>query len=115
MGCVTDEGVRVEVVDGWPEGVVKLVNDATRTLGWHDWFSEWPNDVNHYGFEIATTNDLNRLIAKLAAVKSKVLQIRLSYLREPKGLGWVTRLEEGNRIGAIFSLGDQERINQWYK
>ena len=85
------------------------MNDPTRTTGWNSWFSEWPNDVDQYALEITTTDDLNRLIEKLSATKSEVRQIRLSYLKEPVGLGWVTSLPEGNHIAAIFSIGDQSR------
>lgn len=99
----------------WPEGVGKLVNDPTRTTGWNSWFSEWPNDVNQYGFEIKTIDDLNRLIRNLASIKSEVRQIHLSPLKEPQGLGWVTSLPEGNKIAVIFSIGDQSRIDEWYK
>jgi hypothetical protein len=99
----------------WPKGVDELVNDRLRTSGWNSWFTEWPNDVNQYAFEIKTTEDLNRLIAKLAAIKSDLRQIRLSHLKEPSGLGWVTRVPEGNGIPVVFSIGDQARIDQWFK
>jgi len=112
---IASKGQPVTAAAGWPEGLGELLNDPARTTGWLDWFSEWPNDVNHYAFENATTDDINRLIEKLAAVKSEVRQIRLSYLREPSGLGWVTQLPKGNGIAAIFSMGDQERIDEWYK
>lgn len=112
---VATKGEPVAAASGWPEGVLNLVNDPTRTSGWNSWFSEWPNDVNQYAFEGTTTADLNRLIEKLAAVKSDLRQIRLSPLREPNSLGWVTRLEKGNQVAAIFSIGDQERIDEWYE
>ena len=99
----------------WPEGVLELVNDPARTTGWNSWFSEWPNDVNQYAFDIETTNDLNRLIEKLSSVKSVMRQIRLSLFKEPKGLGWVTSLPEDNNVAVIFSMGDQARIDEWYK
>ncbi len=103
------------VYPNWPEGVGELVNDASRSSGWNSWFSEWPSDVNHYAFEIKSTNDLNRSITKLAAVKTELRQIRLSHLKEPGGLGWVTRIPEGNGIPVIFSIGDQSVIDQWYE
>ena len=112
---IATKGQPVTVSAAWPEGVGEIVNDPTRTSGWNSWFSEWPNDVNQYALEIATTDDLNRLIEKLSATKSEVRQIRLSYLKEPAGLGWVTSLPEGNHIAAIFSIGDQSRIDEWYK
>lgn len=111
---IATKGQPVAVSAAWPEGVGELVNDPTRTTGWHSTFSEWPNDVNHYAFEITTTDDLNRLIEKLAAVK-EIGKIRLSHLKEPASLGWVTNLPEGNNIPVIFSLGDQARIDEWFK
>ena len=112
---VASKGQPVHAADGWPKGVGELVNDETRTIGWNDWFSEWPNDVQHFGFEITSTADVNRLLEKLVAVKSDLRQVRLSYLKEPRGLGWVTQLPAGNKIAVIFSIGDQSRIDEWYK
>ncbi|HEY3969472.1 MAG TPA: hypothetical protein VGM05_33270 [Planctomycetaceae bacterium] len=112
---IARKGKAVTVPAAWPAGIAEIVNDQTRTSGWNSWFSEWPNDVNQYAFEIATTDDVNRLIEKLAKVKSDVRQIRLSYLREPAGLGWTTRLPEGNCLAVIFSVGDQARIDEWYR
>lgn len=42
------------VAAAWPEGAGELVNDPARTTGWNSWFTEWPNDVNQYGFDIRT-------------------------------------------------------------
>ena len=112
---VASKGQRAYVPSSWPEGAGELVNDPLRTTGWNSWFSEWPNDVNQYAFEIKGTEDLNRLIEKLGAIKAKVRQVRLSYLAEPSGLGWVTQVPKGNGIAAIFSIGDQSRIDEWYK
>lgn len=112
---IATKGQPVTISEGWPEGVGAIVNDPTRTSGWNSWFSEWPNDVNQYAFEIASTDDLNRLLEKLAATKSEVRQVRLSYLKEPSGLGWVTSVPKDNNIAAIFSLGNQAQIDEWYK
>ncbi|MBC7819142.1 MAG: hypothetical protein IAG10_19810 [Planctomycetaceae bacterium] len=71
--------------------------------------------MNQYAFEIASTDDLNRLIEKLAATKTEVRQVRLSHLKEPSGLGWVTSVPAGNNIAVVFSLGDQAQIDEWYK
>ena len=112
---VATPGQPASVSSDWPEGVGELVNDPSRTTGWNDWFSEWPNDVNQYAFEIESTDDLNRLIAKLAAIQGDLRQIRLSPEKEPRGLGWVTQAPEGNGIAVVFSLGDQARIDEWFK
>jgi hypothetical protein len=112
---VATKGRPVHVAAAWPDGVGELVNDPMRTSGWNSWFTEWPNDVHQYAFEVKSTEDVNRLIEKLAATKSDVRQIRLSHLKEPRSLGWVTRLPDGNNIAVIFSIGDQSRIDEWYK
>jgi hypothetical protein len=111
---VASPGQPAYVSPSWPEGVAAIVNDPARTSGWNSWFTEWPNDVNQYGFEIKSRDDVNRLIEKLAAVKAPLRQIRLAPLKEPQGLGWVTSLPQGNGIPVIFSLGDQARIDEWY-
>jgi hypothetical protein len=112
---VATKGQPALVSASWPDGVGELVNDPARTRGWNSWFTEWPNDVKQYAFEIKSTDDLNRLIAKLAAIQSELRQIRLSHLKEPRGLGWVTQVPEGNGIPVIFSIGDQAHIDEWYK
>lgn len=112
---VATKGQPVPVSAAWAKGVEAIVNDRTRTTGWNSWFSEWPNDVDQYAFDIQGMEDLNRLVENLAKVKSDLRQIRLSYLPEPSGLGWVNQLPKGNGIAVIFSIGDQSRIDQWYK
>ena len=112
---VATKGQRTRVAPGWPDGVGELVNDASRTTGWNSWFSGWPNDVNQYALEIESIADLNRVIDKLATIKSDLRHIRFSHLKEPNGLGWVTRVPEGNGIPVIFSIGNQARIDAWFK
>jgi len=92
-----------------------LVNDPARTIGWNPWFAEWPSDVRHYAFDITRIDDVNRLIRKLSAAKSPVRQVRLSWRSEPRSLGWVTSVPEGNRIAVVFTIGDQLLIDLWYK
>ena len=104
---VASKGQPAYVQETWPDGVAALVNDPARTTGWNDWFSEWPNDVNQYAMEVQSVEDVNRLIEKLAAVKADVKEIRLCAMKEPAGLGWVTRIPEGNKIAVMFSIGDQ--------
>lgn len=111
---VATKGESAYVQETWPKGVAEIVNDPVRTTGWNDWFSEWPNDVNQYALEAQSVEDVNRLIAKLAAVKSDLKVIRLCAMKEPGGFGWLTSLPEGNQIPVMFSIGDQTRLDQWY-
>ena len=105
----------VQMSDSWPEGVNELVNHPARTWGLNAWFSEWPNDVNQYGLQIKSTDEMNRLLIKLAAIKSDCKQVHLSINKEPRALGFVTQVPEGNGISATFSIGDQAQLDQWYK
>lgn len=99
----------------WPEGVLALVNDPLRTEGWHPWFSECPNDVNFYAFHVNDTNDVNRLIAKLAAIKSTNAQVFLYPEKEARALAFTTVLDKGNEAAIVFSIGSQELMNEWYQ
>lgn len=83
----------VPVQPDWPAGVLDLVNDPLRTEGWNPWFSEWPNDVNYYAFKVSGTNDVNRLTAKLAAIKGAKPQILLNPGKEARVLAFTTVLE----------------------
>ena len=108
-------GKPVRAQPDWPEGVLELVNDPLRAEGWKPWFSEWPNDVNFYTFEVTGTNDVNRLIANLAAIKCAKPRVRLYPGKEARGLGFTTVLDEGNGAAAVFSIGSQKRIDEWYQ
>ncbi|QDU54371.1 hypothetical protein [Aeoliella mucimassa] len=111
---VATEGQPAFILPGLPEGTAAVLNDPARTFGWNSWFSEWPNDVNQYAFKIESTDDVNRLLELLAAIQCDVRQVKLSHLKEPSGLGWVTKLDEGNDTPVVFSVGNQKRIDQWY-
>lgn len=101
---IATKGSPASVSPNWPKGVDRIVNDGSRTSGWNSWFSEWPNDVNHYAFD-----------ATFSTIEANLLQIRLSKEAEPSVLGWVTRLPKENGVSVIFSIGDQSRIDSWYK
>lgn len=111
---VATTGQKAHVQGAWPSGVDAIVNDPARTDGWNPWFTEWPNDVNHYAFRFENADDINRLIKKLAAVESKLRAIHLSPAKELRHIGWVTSLPEGNGTAVVFSIGDQRRVNQWH-
>ena len=99
----------------WPEGALALVNDPVRTTGWNPWFSEWPNDVNHYGFQVTNSADVNGLIQRFAAIKSTNMQVRLNPGREARSLGFSTVLKDGNEVCVVFCLGSQTQINEWFQ
>ena len=90
--------------------VDRVVRLASAT-GWQPWFNEWPNDVHHYALVIESMDDVNRLIAKLAAVKGDLNQIRLACQIEPRSLGFVTSMPDGNGIPLMFIIGDQKQID----
>jgi len=112
---VAEKGQPAHIPASWPAGCGEVVNDPARTVGLNPWFTEWPNDLSHYGFEIDSAADLNRLVKKLSQIKTELKQIRLCPMKEPRGLGWVTSLPEGNNTAVVFTLGDQQRIDEWYK
>ncbi|MEP6664556.1 MAG: hypothetical protein ABJC04_12925 [Verrucomicrobiota bacterium] len=112
---VAREGQAVPTDPDWPKGVVELVNDPLRTDGWNPWFSEWPNDVYHYGMRVRNAEDINHLITKLAAIKTTNAQVCLRPEKEVGSLGFITVIEKGNGLAATFSFGNQKRINQWFE
>ena len=104
----------IDISASWPSGVGDLLDDPVRTNGWKPYFSGYPNDVSHYGFDIENIDDLNRIIHKLAACKCKVRKLQLSYENEPTSLGFVSGLPKGNKIACLFSIGDQSAIDQFF-
>ncbi|PHR96631.1 MAG: hypothetical protein COA78_28590 [Blastopirellula sp.] len=112
---VASQGQPAYIPDGWPADVEPLVNDPTRTIGLNSYFSGWPNDVNQYLYDVKSTEDINRLIKNLASIKTPLKQIRLCYLEQPQHLGWVTQAPNDHNTAVVFTIGDQSRIDQWYK
>lgn len=110
---VASEGKPAEEAQGWPARIVALVNDPVRTVGWNFWFSECPNDVNHYAFAAKNTDDLNRLIKKLAATKARGATVELALGKEFPAGGFAF-LKPGNGIPAVVAFGNQVKINEWY-
>jgi hypothetical protein len=110
---VASEGQPVQEELGWPAKIVDLVNDPVRTVGWNFWFSECPNDVNHYALAAKNTDDFNRLIKKLADTKAKGMAVQLSLGKEFPAGGFAF-LKPGNGIPAVVAFGNQVKINQWY-
>lgn len=113
FSSVASEGRPVQEEQGWPAKIVDLVNDPARTVGWNFWFSECPNDVNHYAFAAKNTEDLNRLIKKLAETKAKGMTVQLALGKEFPAGGF-SFLKPGNGIPAVVAFGNQVRLNQWY-
>ena len=99
----------------WPKGVLELLNDPLRANGWNAWFSEWPNDVNYYELTGRNVDDINHFIEKLAAIKAPKVQILLNPTKEAGALAFTTSVKKGSSVPAIFSIGDQERINHWFE
>jgi hypothetical protein len=110
---VAAEGQRVEANGQWPAKMMDVVNDPARTVGWNFWFSECPNDVNHYAFVAKSTDDINRVLKKLAAVDAKGMTVVLALGKEYP-VGNFSFLRKGNNAAAVLIFGNQSIINQWY-
>jgi hypothetical protein len=108
-------GKPVAAETDWPVGTADLANDPVRAAGWNPWFSEWPNDVNHYEFKPQSSQDVNRLLTRLAAIQAPQVCLILSPEPEPRGLGFTTVLGRSNGVAAVFALGSQRRIDEWYQ
>lgn len=106
-------GRAVEQREGWPAGALAVINDATRTTGWNPWFSEMPNDVNHYGFEPQTSEDVHRLIVRVAAITGAV--VRLSPRHESFWPGFGKDSHWSEKTAVVFSLGNQKVLDEWYQ
>lgn len=112
---VATAGQPVHEQSHWPEGTREFLELPERKDGWNGWFSEWPSDVCHYELHASDSEQLNKVIAAFGRIESDNLQIRLSPMSEPRGLDWVLSLPEGNGTPAMFSIGNQQQINDWYQ
>lgn len=110
---VAKQGEPVKENPQWPGKIIDVVNDPARTVGWNFFFSECPNDVNHYAFVARSTDDVNRILKKLAAVDAKGTIVLLSLGKEFPAGGF-SFLKKGNNAAAVLAFGNQAIINQWY-
>jgi hypothetical protein len=108
-------GQPVAGVAGWPEGTLALINDPLRTDGWNPWFSECSNDVNFYAYKIHDTDDVNRLLKSLAGIKTTQATLRLNPGKQAAALGFSTVLPKTNQTAAVFSVGNQRLLDEWYR
>lgn len=113
FSSVAAQGQPLEDNGQWPVKMVDVLNDPARTVGWNFWFSECPNDVNQYAFVAKSTDDLNRILKKLAAVDAKGMTVVLALGKEFP-VGNFAFLKKGNNAAAVLAFGNQARINQWY-
>ncbi|WP_339909444.1 hypothetical protein [Symmachiella dynata] len=111
---VAKPGRPVRAQSHWPDGVDQFLNDPARTGGWSDFFNDWPSDVCNYVFQVKNTDELNKLLIKFGKIKSFDLEVKLAPAKEPGSLGWVTKLPPGNGAAALFSIGNQKQVAQWY-
>ncbi len=107
-------GQKIAAQPTWPAGVETFVNDPARTDAWHGWFSGLPNDVNEYQFRAADMAELNGLVERFARIESDELQFLLSPDVPPERIGWGQRLAENQRQVAVFQIGNQQILDQWF-
>ena len=108
-------GKPVVGVAGWPEGALALINDPLRTDGWNPWFSECSNDVNFYEYKIHDAGDVNHLLKSLAGIKTTNATLRLNPGKQATALGFSTVLPKTNQTAAVFSVGNQSLLHEWYQ
>lgn len=89
----------------WPEGTLELVNNPLRTTGWEPWINGVSGPAQHYLINVKTVDDTNRLIRKLAAVKSETLCLVLQPGNEVRSVPYVQTFRVGEGAGAVFMVG----------
>ena len=66
-----------------------------------------------YLYKLIDSQDANRLIQRLAAIRANV-HLKLSPAREAGALGFTTHMKVGNDHAAVFSLGNQRVLDEWF-
>lgn len=116
---IAEKGTPTYGDESWPEGVATLLQHETRGTGWNDWFSQWPNDVNHYEFQVISMDEVNDVIDQFAQIEVAEgrprPEIHLCPAASPNGFGWLSRFPDDRKLSMIFAIGDQERMDQWYE
>jgi len=107
------------VRQGWPQGALDMVNDPARENGWglYGWglVSGTEAHLCHFGMNVQTPQDVDRLIQKLAQVKARPLRLALSPTHEGTSIGFVRTMRGGKDIGAVFSIGSQKVLDEWFQ
>lgn len=103
---VVSRGQKAKALPGWPKGVMRVINHPLRSDGWSFFFSGCANDNRLFVMRIRGTEDVNALLKVLAGVKAKKIILRLDPSPGVKLFG---------RAGAVFSLGNQSLLDDWYK
>lgn len=116
---IAEKGGPVYEHESWPEGVGTLLKHETRGTGWNDWFTQWPNDVEHFEFQVTSMDEVNDVIDQFAQIEvakgSPPPEIHLCPAASPKGFGWVSKFPHDRKLPMIFAIGDQQRMDKWYK
>lgn len=111
------QAIAPEVVEDyeWPEGTLELANDPLRGDAWHPWFSECPNDVLYFEMSVQRNEDVRQLIDRMRKVKSLRRQVVLHPGSQAEPIPLTKRRLTDAGIGAVFQIGSQTRINQWFE
>jgi len=95
---------------GWPKGVLELLQDPTRKVGWNSWFSGQPNDIEHYAFAVRTTRDAQRLIDAFSRIDDQRKRVAFHPGRGPRGLGDFRFNAKGREWGAVLSVSNRDAV-----
>jgi hypothetical protein len=95
---------------GWPKGVLELLQDPTRKVGWKSWFSGLQNDVENYAFSVRTTSDAQRLIDAFAKIDDRKKRVAFLPGRGPRGLGDFRLNAKGREWGAVLSVSNRDAV-----
>ena len=97
---------------GWPAGVRELLNSPLRGDGWHPWFSECPNDLTYYEFDVETPEDVEAVLGLLDGVDSAGVRVVLA---PGEGRSHGSLVPSTNTPPVVFSIGSQTIIDEWFR
>lgn len=109
------KGKKTSVSEGWPQGAGDLVNDRARTEGWKNWFSGMCDSPSNFAFEIENTEDLNRLLEKLAAMQCETKELWLDRRSDVREYRSGPDPRKGNQPAVVLQIGDQLELDHYLK
>jgi hypothetical protein len=71
--------------------------------------------VNFYEYKIHDAGDVNHLLKSLAGIKTTNATLRLNPGKQATALGFSTVLAKTNQTAAVFSVGNQSLLHEWYQ
>jgi hypothetical protein len=107
-------GADMTKIFGWPEGTLGLINHRLRWMGWSHSFAGPPSGETHYAFRAERTEEVQDILESFANLEAGAPLLILDPRRKAPP-GTMSLLRTNSNVVAIFSIGSQKIVDDWYR